>query len=470
MKYFTNKLNKSLKTVTLSLVTLGLSTSLSYAAVNYPFPQSSNYNGNGITVSNPSAAATNLKAAFKHYYDTFYNESGSYAGIRSNQGSNEYFSEGIGYGMLLMVYFSDNTKSYQPEFDKLWAFYKASLDSNGLMNWKMGNLDPSAVWGKGAATDAEVDVAAALIMASKQFGNSNYATEAATLLAKVRKFEFESNGLHRPGDFWNDKKNPSYVTPAYYVLYKDFDTQGASFWETALSANYTLLEKNSSEFSTGLFDNWSDASGIGLDKYYGYDASRAPWRLAQAYYWYGDTRAQTMLNKIATWLSTKSASSVSGSIHRSGTMGSDHNSTFVATLMTSFITSSTHQSKLDEFWNEAVALGNENYFNQSLRLLSGLTVTGNMPNFVNSSTTISQSKSPLTQDMSVQNNHLIISGLTPKMTRISLLDLQGKHLNNLYNSTASAQLRLSLQGYKMGVYIVKVQQESSIITHKINIQ
>ena len=62
-----------------------------------------------------------------------YNEDGDVAGVRSDPGSNEYFSEGVGYGMLLMVYFSDNTTSYQPQFDKIWNFYKKMMNENGLM-------------------------------------------------------------------------------------------------------------------------------------------------------------------------------------------------------------------------------------------------------------------------------------------------------------------------------------------------
>src|SRR5574344_624848 len=170
-----------------------LSAGTASAAVNHPFPQSVNYD-NGIELSDKATAAAQLNTAFSYYLTTFYNESGNYAGIRSNEGSNEYFSEGVGYGMLMMVYFSDATTSYQSQFDKLWAFYKASEDSKGLMNWKMGNLSPTTIWGENAATDGDVDVAAALILASYQFGDTKYLTEAQTLIANIRKYEFETGG------------------------------------------------------------------------------------------------------------------------------------------------------------------------------------------------------------------------------------------------------------------------------------
>ena len=369
-----------MKITTKIIAVSALAFGLAQATVNFPFPQNVDY-GNGIEVSDKTTAATQLKSAFSYYLTDKYKENGEYAAIEKDHGSNTFVSEGIGYGMLMMVYFSDNTTSYQDKFDKLWAFYKAGSNKHGLMNWSFGGLNPYDN-NANAATDAEMDVAAALIMAAYQFGDDKYLDEARTLLKNVKQYEFEENGLHKPGDAWNDKKNPSYIAPAYYRLFAAVDTDNATFWNTtAMNANYALLETNSAEYSTGLFDNWSDASGKGLDKYYGYDAARTPWRLAQDFYWFGETKAKTMLSKLGTWVSGYAASAMKGTIERTGnTMWNDHNSTFVATLMTSLVTDESRQSKLDEYWKEVASLGDEAYFEQSMKILCGLLVTGNMPN------------------------------------------------------------------------------------------
>ena len=76
---------------------------------------------------------------------------------------NSTVSEGIAYGMLLRVYADD-----QPTFDKLWK-YAQHLDANGLMNWYI-NADGTQALGIGAATDADEDMAFALIMADKRWG------------------------------------------------------------------------------------------------------------------------------------------------------------------------------------------------------------------------------------------------------------------------------------------------------------
>lgn len=475
---------------------------LSQAAVNFPYPQNSSYGGNGIVLSNQAEASTQLKKAFEFYLADKYKESGNYAAIEKDKGGNNYVSEGTGYGMLMMVYFSDNTTSYQTQFDKLWAFYKAGANDHGLMNWSFGGLNPYNNKAN-AATDAEMDVAAALIMASYQFGDEKYLDEARTLLKNVKKYEFEENGLHKPGDAWNDKKNPSYIAPAYYRLFAEVDTENAAFWNTtAMNANYALLETNSAEYSTGLFDNWSDASGKGLDKYYGYDAARTPWRLAQDFYWFGESKAKTMLDKLGTWVSGYAASAMKGTIERSGnTMWNDHNSTFVATLMTSLVTDASRQSKLDEYWAEAVKLGDEAYFEQSMKVLCGLLVSGNMPNLMTAgsnpppqssssaeppqsssssemnvdlssssdgSVAVPEARLPSAVGMSQQGRALHVNAVGH--VRVDMFSVTGTAVKTLWNGNVSGSMEMSLKGIPAGIYVLRVQTAGGSHMKKIRLE
>ena len=456
-----------------SLLAFGLAT----ATVNFPFPQNVDY-GNGIEVSDKAAAATQLKSAFNYYLTDKYKENGNYAAIEKDNNSNTFVSEGIGYGMLMMVYFSDNTTSYQDKFDKLWAYYKAGENEHGLMNWVFGTLTPNNN-NANAATDAEMDVAAALIMAAYQFGDNKYLDEARTLLKNVKMYEFEENGLHKPGDAWNDKKNPSYVAPAYYRLFAAVDTDNAGFWNTtAMNANYALLEANSAEYSTGLFDNWSDANGRGLDGKYGYDAARTPWRLAQDFYWFGETRAKTMLAKTGSWLSTVQASSIKGSLFRSNgapeNEWTSHNSTFVATLMTNLVTDGSYQTKLDEYWNEVTTLGNEAYFEQSLKILCGLLVSGNMPNLTAGSLTpIEPGPEALSRPVASTSSFLFanntVSVNLKGQSKVELLDLQGRTVRTLWNGGANGNVSLSINA-QPGIYLVRIQGQGVSETHKVAVK
>ena len=379
----------------------------------------------------------------------------------------------------MMVYFSDNTTSYQSQFDKLWAFYKAGVNEHGLMNWSFGGLRPYDNKAN-AATDAEMDVAAALIMAAYQFGDDKYLDEARKLLKNVKQYEFEENGIHKPGDAWNDKKNPSYIAPAYYRLFADVDTENAEFWKTtAMKANYALLEANSAEYSTGLFDNWSDASGKGLDGNYGYDAARTPWRLAQDFYWFGEEKAKTMLDKLGKWVSGNAAKNIRGNINRNGSVESwaAHNSTFVATLMTSLVTDASRQGKLDEFWSEAVSLGEEAYFEQSLKILCGLLVSGNMPNLAaatpsdpTSSSSAPVSSSSVESSSSSTTSLNVVAASAPKMTlsgrtlelsakgdvRVDVISMTGGVVKS-FDKNATGSVSISLNDIPSGLYVVRVK-------------
>ncbi len=497
----------------MSLVGL-MSFGLSQAVVNYPFPQMSNYGGNATLLSDKAKASEELKQQFAAWMKDMYNENGDVAGIRSDPGSNQYFSEGVGYGMLLMVYFSDNTTNYQPQFDKLWNFYKKMSNKNGLMIWKIGNLSESWDAGNGAALDGDIDAAAALIMAAYQFGDEKYLSEAKTLIQAMKKYEFEANGLHMPGDAWGDaaynRKNPGYFDPAYMPLFAQVDTENAAFWSgDAYDKNMALYESSSKEVSTGLIDDWTDKNGKSEDDEYSYDASRAPWRNAKAVCWHGDKRALALDQKMAAFVSTVPASNMKGPVKRSsGALGNDHNSTFVTSLMTSLISDAKYQSKLDEYWKEAVALGNENYFNQSLKLLNGLLVSGNMPNLAAGG---QQSTTPVIPTDTTTTNPVIptdttanpvnpvdttgsqnpnmalapafastVSGLrlegrTLQMSvngkaSVDLVSVTGNVVKKVWNGDAAGSVSVSLQNLPNGVYIVRIQDSKSMTMKKIHLK
>jgi endo-1,4-beta-D-glucanase Y len=64
--------------------------------------------------------------------------------------------------MLLAAYAAVKTT-----FDGLWKYYLSQKNSNGVMNWKIGGC--TGVTGQNGATDAELDAAMALIIASEQW-------------------------------------------------------------------------------------------------------------------------------------------------------------------------------------------------------------------------------------------------------------------------------------------------------------
>lgn len=244
-------------------------------------------------------------------------------------------SEGIAYGMLLSVYAADKDL-----FDGLWAYYKAHVNTNGVMNWKMADCEKTI--GTGGATDAELDAAMALIVAAQQWAQPNYKAEAIALIQIIKKHEMTAEGQTINGDQWgmeNPCRNPSYFSPAYYSEYAKIDTANAEFWNTtAINASNAVLLANAHK-TTGLVSNWADNQGNetacghtggGADGY-GADACRNPWRMAVDYLWHGNeaSAAAKIINaKLAAYVGNGSdmrapikdrSSSISTGIHRTKT-------------------------------------------------------------------------------------------------------------------------------------------------------
>ena len=356
-------------------VLLALATLFAYSAVNYPYPQNKSY-GNSTINTTASNASTTLKSKFDDFYSRFYEE-GNCSGtkdcarIKFDDGS-KTVSEGIAYGMLMMVYFSDKTTSYQNQFDKLWKYYnKWKNPTSGLMSWKIEGftrVDPSDKTYSNSASDAEFDTGVALVMAYYQFGDEKYLTDAKALIATIRQQEIDPNNLHKPGAEWNEERNPSYISPAAFEIFKQIEglSTAKSKWEAVITANYDLLTKNNSKASSGLFSDWCKDDGTPSSKgtNYSYDAARVPWRLAWANAWFGHSTAKTLLGKVVS--ANKS--------------GYDNNATFVGPFMNAYSVAASNQSEMNSRWNTLMGFSGASYYNTALQVLTGLLASGNMPN------------------------------------------------------------------------------------------
>lgn len=431
-----------------------LAAGLASATVNYPYPQEKSYGNstvNGVYAVTSDAGSSKLLTHFQSFLTNYYVESGNYARIKFT-GTNENYtvSEGIGYAMLMSVYFSNSTTSYQSQFDKLWAYYQNWENSNGVMNWEINGF--SSVVGSNGATDAEEDVALALCMAYYQFGDASYKTAAQTLIARIRQYEFDqSTYLHKPGDVWDTYKNPSYVAPAAYEVFKSFDN--STFWSNAITANYTLLKANQNS-TTGLPSGWSDASGNpvgGNAGYvaYDYDAVRAPWRWATANAWFGHSDAKTLLAKLGAWVNTnKTAATALGPMYVTdgSAYGSAYaNAPFVGSLMCALTYSSSYQTKLNSFYTNILSKNNENYFNDALRILTALLASGNMPNLA-ATTATSSSSSAVTSSSSVKSSSSVaVSSSSAKSSSSVASSSSVKSSSSVAVSSSSAKSSSSVK-------------------------
>ena len=231
-------------------------------------------------------------------------------------------SEGQSYTLMRAVWMDD-----RETFDTAWKWTKDNMQrDDNLIAWKFGDQGGGKFGilteqgGNNIATDADVDIAYALIMASNRWKEDDYLYDAKPMLDSIwEKAVVDVNG--QPVLAANDIErknessiivNPSYFSPYAYRVFAKVDT--ARDWSGLVDSSYDILfaasdsTLNTSK-SSGLTPNWIRVdrasgevkpAGSGLDTNYGYDAFRTPWRLTLDYKYNKEVRAKQVLSKYTT--------------------------------------------------------------------------------------------------------------------------------------------------------------------------
>ncbi|MCX7698544.1 MAG: glycosyl hydrolase family 8, partial [Candidatus Goldbacteria bacterium] len=194
------------------------------AGANYPFPIDRNYN-NGIRITSYNASTLqSMYNTWKSRYVVTANPGQRVISPEPINGvANRTVSEGIAYGMLLAVYFNDQTL-----FNNLWAFKvaRSSGKTTQLMPWVIEN-DGTTIVDPNSASDADFDIAFALLMAHYQWGSGgtyNYQNLAFTEIQRCRSYDINAGTYSvRPGDAWNDWGYPSYYFPAFFRVFGEVE-------------------------------------------------------------------------------------------------------------------------------------------------------------------------------------------------------------------------------------------------------
>jgi endo-1,4-beta-D-glucanase Y len=235
---------------------------------------------------------------------------------------NDAVSEGAGYGMLVALYCND-----QLYFNKIWDAAESSMWKEKYYDWwvdKNGDRSSSPSF-QGAATDAEIDIALALIFADqlvkkgtwqahKSPNDVSYAQRADTIINNIWTLMVENGIYLRPGANWGGMGfvNPGYFAPAFFRVFDEFETTDHN-WQGLIDQCYTTIAA-SKGYEKGFVPDWMNPNGafvetttLGYNAYAGgqflyKDAIRIYWRIATDYLWYNDPRAKTFLTKAMTFL------------------------------------------------------------------------------------------------------------------------------------------------------------------------
>jgi endo-1,4-beta-D-glucanase Y len=319
---------------------------------------------------------------------------------------NSTVSEGIAYGMLAAVYMNDQTL-----FDDLWKYEQQHLGQYGLMDWniKADGSGPTS-GGSGPATDADEDMAFALLMADKQWGGKgslakNYLDFAKGMMTNIWNNEIYDFKYVRswPGAD-SSNINLSYFAPAYYKLFAKIDTTPTSNWTAVVDTMYTVFNAslNSSNGNTdnGLVPAWCDSSGKPNGGAFGstggpsptnyqYDSCRTPFRIGLDWCWNGEARAQAYVAKTSKFFNGITVAKMvdgydlNGTPHaqyQTGANAQIQSSAFIGPAGVGAMSNASYQTFVNDAYGVLItgkALVGGTYYDDSWMVLSLLMMTAN---------------------------------------------------------------------------------------------
>jgi len=391
----------------------GLATeAVTIQAATRPFPHHASYTAGVIKPTNVSQSTMDSKVSslYSAWKTNYLRTSGGQGTWVKYDDTNSTVSEAHGYGMVISAYMGDKTT-----FDSMYTYYTKhpSVNASHLMAWKqtLSGGTMKNVEGADSATDGDLDIAYALLLADVQWGSSgsiNY--KAAALNAMHDILGHEVNASHwnlTPGD-WASGGDANHTRPSdfmtdHFIAFAKVDTANASKWNNVYNTvssivNYQFTHGSGNTGITPDFmvlsgSNFVPVSGTYLesrhDGDFDYNACRTPWRLAMSYIVNGRTDMLASQQKTASWIRGKTGSTPNkvraGYYIKNGTNGNSYVSyddlAFTAPMaVNAMLGGSAGQTWLNNLWTSITGgdYGSHvDYYGDTIRMQVLLTVSGN---------------------------------------------------------------------------------------------
>lgn len=322
-------------------------------------------------------------------------------------------SEGHGYGMLITVMMADFDPDAQEIFNGMVSFFRdhPAQSNPGLMAWNQLRTCVNAgedVGGDNSATDGDLDIAYALLLADSKWGSRgsvNYRAEALKVISAIKQLEIDPiSHFVRIGD-WVDRIDGgryAHTTRSSDFMVSHFkafaDVSGDDSWYFVRNQTYSIIDHIRSSYSpdTSLIPDFivnvprnarpaepDFIEGEG-DGEYSWNAVRYPWRIALDYRLYGERRAFYALLPINHWIKKASGGNPEN-IAETYTLSGEHSKesgfgsmAFVSMFAVAATIDKSNQQWLDALWRNMnqTSINEEDYYGNTLKLLSMITITG----------------------------------------------------------------------------------------------
>lgn len=244
-------------------------------------------------------------------------------------------SEAHGYGMLITASMADYDSQAKDIFDGMYNYYKAHLSEIGphLMAWQQSDNGKKLVDSDGAnsATDGDMDIAYALLMADSIWGSDgeiNYKQAGIDIINDIMEYEVNKTDWviklgdwtywTKDGEKYNADTRASDFIMQYLPVYAEFT--GDDRWLNVYESTYNIINDMVDKYGTGLIPDFiikDKTTGEFVpapanylegdsDGSYSYNSCRIPWRISMDYLINGNTDAKAFADAINSFI-TKSA-------------------------------------------------------------------------------------------------------------------------------------------------------------------
>ncbi|WP_439644904.1 glycosyl hydrolase family 8 [Aneurinibacillus tyrosinisolvens] len=398
--------------------------------VTKPFPQHVSYASGIIKPTNVSQSVMDktVKKAYDQWKAKYLKQPSDHLDqyYISYSPDHHTVSEALGYGMISMAYMAGHDVDAKKYFDGMFRYFKAhpSNINPAFMAWRQvrnnqGRMIDDQPGKMSSATDGDMDIAYALLLADKQWGNNkeyDYKAEAVKIInALMEDIVHDKLNILKMGDWQSesDAKFGEASRSSDWMLnhFRAYEAAtGDARWSTVLKSTQGIINQLYNDYSpnTGLLADFvqydeklkkfgpvvSSKSNVWMesenDGWHTFNACRDPWRLGTDIVLTGDNTSRTQMDKLNSWIrkSTNDDPARIMAVYKlDGTPVNDWvDMCFTAPFMVSAMVGNENQEWLNNLWmrvatnyderSPAVG-GDSNYYNDSIRLLSLITVSGN---------------------------------------------------------------------------------------------
>lgn len=240
-------------------------------------------------------------------------------------------SEAHGYGMLIAAAMADHDSEAKEIFDGMYHYYKAHPSGIGpnLMAWQQTDNGSAIVNSSGAdsATDGDMDIAYALLMADSIWGSDgeiNYKQAAVDVINDIMTYEVnKTDWVLQLGDwaYWSDEGDKYYSATRssdFMVQYMPVfaEATGDDRWLSLYQSTYSIINKIVADYGTGILPDFiikDSTTGEFIpapanflesenDGNYYYNACRTPWRISMDYLINGNEDAKKFADTLTEFI------------------------------------------------------------------------------------------------------------------------------------------------------------------------